>query len=270
MNTRAHVSSVARAGVHPPAVGSPARRFVAMPADLDIDCTDADRIALAARIVACCHDGLADDAVSRWAVRDRTAALLRVARATFGDTLVREVPCVDPGCRQAIELALPIAPLVAVDEGETRFTWRSADDRTLLVRLPTGDDQRAWQRAGEDPEVERRIASSLVVAVDGAPRPADWQLPPAWLAPLADELSRRDPLTDFRVDVACPWCGAPNAHALDLERVVLDNLAAEQRRAVRDVHELARHYHWDEADILAMPPSRRAAYLARIREEDDA
>ena len=38
----------------------------------------------------------------------------------------------------------------------------------------------------------------------------------------------------------------------------------------RDVHELARHYHWTEPDILAIPPARRATYLARIREEDDA
>jgi hypothetical protein len=38
-------------------------------------------------------------------------------------------------------------------------------------------------------------------------------------------------------------------------------------RSLHDVHILALHYHWSEADILRMPERRRAHYLALLRTE---
>ena len=35
----------------------------------------------------------------------------------------------------------------------------------------------------------------------------------------------------------------------------------EARRLLREVNALARTYHWREADILALSPRRRQAYL---------
>ena len=110
MNTRATVSSVGRAGALPPEALGPARRFASMPDDLDLDCADADRVRLAVRVVVRCFDGLADEAVLRWPVRNRIAAMLRIAEATFGDQLAWESPCAAATCGQPMALSVPLAP----------------------------------------------------------------------------------------------------------------------------------------------------------------
>jgi hypothetical protein len=38
-------------------------------------------------------------------------------------------------------------------------------------------------------------------------------------------------------------------------------MRASQQVLLREVHEFARHYGWTEAETLAVPRARRAAYL---------
>jgi hypothetical protein len=42
------------------------------------------------------------------------------------------------------------------------------------------------------------------------------------------------------------------------------------RRLLREVHELARAYHWSEADILRLDRRRRRRYLALLESDRDA
>lgn len=39
---------------------------------------------------------------------------------------------------------------------------------------------------------------------------------------------------------------------------------------LREVHRLARAYHWSERDILSLPLNRRLGYLLLLEEEADA
>ena len=39
---------------------------------------------------------------------------------------------------------------------------------------------------------------------------------------------------------------------------------------LRQIHTLARSYHWSEREILALPLERRLAYLLLIEEDSDA
>jgi hypothetical protein len=39
---------------------------------------------------------------------------------------------------------------------------------------------------------------------------------------------------------------------------------------LRDIHELARAYHWREPDVLQLSHARRKQYLALIAEDHDA
>ena len=65
---------------------------------------------------------------------------------------------------------------------------------------------------------------------------------------------------DRPVATPCPECGADNRVSIDpyfcLGRVSQDLFG--------DIHRLASHYHWSEAEILAMPRWRRQRYLALI------
>jgi hypothetical protein len=56
-------------------------------------------------------------------------------------------------------------------------------------------------------------------------------------------------------------------HEVDVAALTLARLAAVQRRTIEEVHVLARRYHWSEAEVLAVPPRRRARYLALLDRE---
>ena len=45
------------------------------------------------------------------------------------------------------------------------------------------------------------------------------------------------------------------------------SLATGEQRLLAEVHSLAFHYGWSEADILALPRPRRFAYLELLRDQ---
>jgi hypothetical protein len=53
---------------------------------------------------------------------------------------------------------------------------------------------------------------------------------------------------------------------LDIASYLWSEIHAWAGRMLRDVHALAAAYGWREADILAMSPWRRQAYLEMIRQ----
>jgi hypothetical protein len=63
------------------------------------------------------------------------------------------------------------------------------------------------------------------------------------------------------VAVGCGECGALTAAALDVPALLWAEVEAQATRLLHDVHALARGYGWSEADVLALSPRRRAAYL---------
>ncbi len=85
-------------------------------------------------------------------------------------------------------------------------------------------------------------------------------------------LADADPLASVALSGQCCVCGGEVRTAVDLASRWL---AAERRTAaglLEDIHELARHYHWSERDILALSDSRRRQYIAlcRAAQESDA
>ena len=76
-----------------------------------------------------------------------------------------------------------------------------------------------------------------------------------------------DPLVDFTVSCCCPACGAPNEVAVDLEALALTSLLGRQRALLQEVHRFASRYGWTESEVLALPPARRARYLAFFEDE---
>jgi hypothetical protein len=51
---------------------------------------------------------------------------------------------------------------------------------------------------------------------------------------------------------------------------VIDELRERSRHLLREVHVLARVYHWSERQILRLTITRRRAYLALIEADQDA
>jgi hypothetical protein len=240
-------------------------RFAARPCDLDLDFADRDRAALACRTVA---NALGLDAaeVTGWTLDRRLRALAAIALATFGNTLAWQARC--PACREPMELEIDLSPLLSVPARPGALECTPRAGTTVRLRLPTGLDEQAW-RVLAVPPAERflAMASSLVEDLDDRPPEPGWRLPAEWLNEVERTLAAHDPLTVLEAVAQCPSCGVGSAIELDLEAVILDLLSREQRRVMEEVHRLARAYHWSEAEVLAIPPRRRAFYIQRSDSE---
>ena len=226
-------------------------------ADLDLEFASSDRPALVTALLAQCTGA---EAPHWWArtVGERVAALLQLYGLHEGlEGVELGARCLGADCGESFAFELPLAELAALAPVDDSLPVALPDGRTLRLRRPTGNDLRRW-RAQRSSTRHQALQAMLR---DLAPRQA---LTPEDEAVLAATLAESDPLVDLRVAARCPACGHAQEVAVDLEGLVLTRLAARQRELLLEVHRLARHYGWTEDQVLAVPPRRRAEYLALI------
>jgi hypothetical protein len=240
--------------------------------DLDLDfgdARDARRSALVTRVLVTCGDGTVDDAAAwQLTLSGRVGGLAAVVALTRES---RELPlslrC--PSCREPLIVALPLDTVLdlARRAEEHRVVSIERDESgAISMRRPTGDDQRRWQERqyASSAAAERAVMRSLL-ATPGL-RELDDDATDV-VSYVADAMQELDPLPSLTLASSCPACGAESEHVLDVEALLLSELAREQRLLVRDVHRIAKRYGWSEEKVLALPRWRRRAYLALIHEE---
>jgi hypothetical protein len=227
--------------------------------DIALDPLAKPRPVAAVRVLAACLEAAgrppAEETLLAWPVSHRLQGLLAVTIATRGDHWVMTATCSDPACGASMDLPLSLNAF-----------RRSADPavvpcalpcRCIELTVPTGADQLAWLAA--DDASPSAILGRLMTLPDDVDA-----IRPDWPDAIEAALEQADPLTTQEIDTLCPECGAAVSIQLDLEARCLALLAAEQPRLLDDIHALATAYHWSEAEILAIPPTRRRKYLARI------
>jgi hypothetical protein len=64
--------------------------------------------------------------------------------------------------------------------------------------------------------------------------------------------------------VGCPDCTTETVAALDVATLLWAEVEWRAVALLHDVHVLARAYGWTESDVLALSPTRRAAYLELV------
>lgn len=249
--------------------GGYARAFGAAAADLDVDFARLPRHELVSALLARClrpeRGEWSGDEAWGWTLAQRLQGLLAVARASGVETIAVLARCA--ACDEPLEIDIEAARFER-DERITSFEWSPQPGRRLSVRLPTGEAQRAWWRAGQvSPAL---MAHELVRDADGRAFAPDAELPAEWIDGVAGALAEHDPLTALDLSTGCPACGAPTVIELDLEAQCLHRLQACQEQTLREIHWLARSYHWSEAAILELPPWRRRYYLAQLGMEAEA
>ena len=208
-------------------------------------------------------------------IGDRERLLLTLYSLTFGRPDISCVAqCSSLACGEQIEFDVVVGNLLASPVAEPahfheRNVFVAGTHIRVEFRMPTGADQ---ARAGEVAKRDLRQAglvllkNCLVVLEDahGCLTPED-TLVQSITDPLSRALEEIDPLTEARVDLACPACGLRNQFAFDAATF----LFAEIRRddIFGEIDELARCYHWSEAEILTLPVVRRRRYLGLARRE---
>lgn len=194
---------------------------------------------------------------------DRARVALAARAMLVGDGILLVVQCPAAGCSALADLSLRTSALL----GDTRrpqpleVSVETADGE-LVVRPPTGYDERA--AAGSDDTLWGRLVSR-----DGAPVGDDgWRnLDPESTHRVALALSDLDPCADLAVVTACPQCGAWIELEVDPLDLLMRTPATGERRLLAEVHCLAFSYGWSEAEILALPRTRRLAYLELLDDE---
>lgn len=237
----------------------PTRPFGSAAEDLAFDFGNADRPALVTALLDACTPGAETNAWWERPVGERVSALLALLRRSSGeDAIALTLRCASADCDARFDIALPHDALPQAP-ASAPVTLRGSDGRTKTLRLPTGDDLRAWH--AQPPATRAQMLARLRVdpGVDDESDADDADLDEA-AAALADA----DPLVAFAIACACPECGRAAEREVDLEDLALQRLEARQHGLLREVHALASHYGWTEREILAVAAPRRARYLALI------
>jgi len=159
--------------------------------------------------------------------------------------------------------------------------------RSLAVAASMETTEEVYRLATGDGEVQFRLPNSLDLAeiagsrdvasarttlarrcVLGASRDggeiAGEQLPETLLAAMAAQMDTCDPLAAMNISLDCTACGHQWTLLFDIVSFFWTEITAQAKRLLREVHTLASHYGWREADILAMSAVRRQLYLEMV------
>jgi len=193
------------------------------------------------------------------------ARLVALRAATLGPSWEGYGEC--PSCRERVEFPVPADEILArwEDKGARQDAVLQVNDMDVEVRWPTSRDLAEVALAASVSEARRALLHRSIVRVTqgGAPLPLE-HLPAAVEQAIAERFDAMEENGEILLDLACPRCGHAWRLLFDPGAFFWTELVAQARRLFHDVHSLARAYGWQEADILAMSPQRRQAYLAMV------
>ena len=211
-------------------------------------------------------DGHPPQTLAELTIGQRDALLLDLRAATLGDQMAAHAVC--PECEAELEFPLCVSELrdPAQPMDATATFSRQLDDWQVRLRCPNSRDLADTARRDDPLAARASLLERCVVDArdsDGRSTPVA-ELPDTVLDAIASALAERDPQADIRIDLVCPDCGHCWQLGFDIAAFLWDELAASAQRLLREVARLARGFGWSEADILAMTPARRGAYLGLL------
>jgi hypothetical protein len=221
------------------------------------------------------------DVVRQLLVADRDYLLLRLRQATFGDRIRADLYCpwADCGERMSVDFSIDELPVrESVQKGPVYEMTLSANaldasagagdlgGGEVAFRLPTGADQEELSGllASDEARALTLLLARCVERLGARVTPgADAVAGLSGLAraEIEAEMLRTAPMVEREIETACAECGRSFATPVDLRRFFFGELRTNNELLYQEVHHLAYHYHWSEAEIMAMPRTRRAVYL---------
>jgi hypothetical protein len=206
------------------------------------------------------------EALAQFGIGRRDTELLKLRERVFGSRMTGHADC--PVCGQQMEMNFAVAELQTTPLLKLRETYTEIfGEYEIGFRLPNSNDL-ATLVPGEDVVPQKlRLVQRCVVTATCAGKPlATDQLPENVVDSLSERMSELDPQGDVQLAFTCPQCSHHWQAPLDIVSFVWSEIHAWAVRLLRDVHVLASSYGWSEADILALSPWRRQAYLEAIEQ----
>lgn len=218
----------------------------------------------AAALLAAASPGEERARLARLPVGACDARLLEMREATFGPVMQALARC--PSCGERLEFDVPTAAIrapYAEESGPVHLLERGG--LRARFRVPAAGDLAAAAACGGVDDAHRLLLRRCVAEADrdGVPVEPD-DLAPEEEAALADAMVAADPQAEVLVTLACDACGHGWEEAFDVAAFLWTEVGAEASRLLYEVHALASAYGWREADVLALSPVRRRAYLEMV------
>jgi hypothetical protein len=193
--------------------------------------------------------------------------VVRLFEQSCGAVMNMQVRCPGTDCGTAMDVALPLSELAPdpqpVTRGRYELKLRSEPSRTITFRLPTGADQEELSTI----EDETRATAALLARCTGLDQDELDRLGAAACEEIEAAMEQRAPQADVEIEVNCPECGRSFSGRSSWPLHCLVDVANQAARVEREVHVLAWHYHWSEADILSLPRAKRRRYIDLIEQE---
>jgi hypothetical protein len=188
-------------------------------------------------------------------VGDRDHRLMLLRGRLFGPRVSGQDSCAE--CGTVLDVSFDLGALAAGHAPAATPVTVRVGKRVLRCRPLTTADLIAVAEA-DGPDFRVGLLARCVTGSDG--QAATGLSAPA-MAKVMSALSAADPLADVRLAVTCGECGYQWDITFDIASFLWTEICAAVERLLSDVHVLARAYGWSEAAILALSPTRRAAYL---------
>jgi hypothetical protein len=204
------------------------------------------------RLAAVARPDVPGNKVAAMPLGERDASLLALREELFGSDL----PCVAdcPKCGERLEFDLATANLFQ-GAPPLAFAELTHAGRKLRLRPLNSLDLAAVAATSNAHEARLRLARRCLLDGDAV------DLSDELVDAISERLSEIDQQAEVLLDLTCPICGQAWQRALDVEAYFWREISAEALRLLHQVHTLAHAYGWREADILAMSPTRRQAYV---------
>lgn len=190
----------------------------------------------------------------------------------FGDDILLVVKCPNPSCRELAHLDLSVKGLSPERADAAPRTFQvSTPSGVAVLREPLGeDDERMLSARGTRAERQAVFFSAIVVDLGGGGpvTPEGFaRLAPATRHAIARGLAEGTCAPSLAVESRCPGCRAGLEVLVDPISLLQKELRGGAGRLFAEVHTLAFHYHWAEADILSLPRPRRWMYIELLRRQ---
>ncbi len=219
-----------------------------------------------ALLAAACPETPPDE-LARLRIGRRDRLLLELRERTLGPQLVSVAAC--PACGERLEVELAVRDLL-VDQSEDDPSHSplsvTADGWEVRFRLPHSLDLMALAGSAEPAEARRCLLAACLLesrSPEGEDTPVE-ALSGAVLQAVADAMAEADPQADLELALTCPACSHVWLSLFDIVSFFWTEIDARARVLLHEVHVLASAYNWREADILALSPWRRRAYLEMV------
>lgn len=200
------------------------------------------------------------DIIDKLLVGDRDYLILQLRRLMLGDRFAAVFSCTE--CKRAMDVEF-LAQDIAIEprpQNVAIYAWQANDaQRVVRYRLPNGADQEAVADLSAIEAVETLLARCVI---DDGGTPLSVKERTAVIA----EMDAHAPQIDLELELNCPECGHSFTTPFDCTSFFFSEIRAQSRHLIREVHYLALHYHWSEAEILNLQRDRRRRYLALLNE----